>query len=602
MADVPVPSIATATPDSDDHVVGTKDGALRRFQVSALAEATRQATLAPVGVSVDWFGAAGNGTTDDTLAIRAAITAAGVGGTLLFTPGKTYLLSGSIAPLEGQTLWGYGSKLKRCAEVKSNTSTNIGTGSSPTAITVADGSLFRVGMDVTVYNGASYDTSQHAVWSVVGNVVTVGTNFSVAFPSGGTLITAFPLIYSNAAKVSVIGLEFDGNRANNASLAKWQLHAGVRLSSAYGRVQDCYVHDEVSEGMYLGGDAISARNNNVVDCGGNGIHFSGGAGAEASGNYVKNCNILGTAPGHADGLICFSNATEYAHIIGNYLDTGICGVASIDSDDNSSVVITGNIIRNCTTTAIEGYFPAGTKGGKCVIANNLIYESKNITIRFDSTFAVGSVAYNWIVSGNYLGNTRIFVSKATGILIEKNIISMPADTTNPCIWLEDCQQASVIGNQITGGGTGIVQLGSNTAAVKISGNTLMNNYSRSIDITVAGTGRACSIEGNTIVVESDYTTIGAYIGISLQNNWSAINNVMDIRTTSTQSCILCPNGAAGVNGAIVQGNIIRSGSITYDIRAAGGSQNNFIVGNYTTKAVSNGGGVSNTVAGNYTIN
>lgn len=601
MADVAVPSIALATPVGADTVLGIKSGAVRRFQVSALADAVKTTTLAPIGVSVEHYGAVGDGTTDDTLAIRSAITAAGVGGTLLFTPGKTYLLSGSIAPLESQTLWGYGAKLKRIAEVKSATSTNIATGSSPTAITVADGSLFRVGMDVTVYNGSNYDTQPHQVWSVVGNVVTVGTNFSTAFPSGGTLITAFPLIYSNNAKVSVLGLELDGNRANNTSFAKWQMHAGVRLSSAYGRVLDCYVHDEVSEGMYLGGTAMSARNNNVVDCGGNGIHFSGCVGAEASGNYVKNCNILGTAPGHADGLICFSNSTEYAHITDNYLETGICGVASIDSNENSSVVISGNIIRSCTS-AIEGYFPSPEKGGKCVISNNLIYNSGTITIRFDGTFAVGSVAYNWVVSGNYLEGSRLFISKATGILVHGNIISLAGDTTNPCIWLEDCQQATVSANQITGGGTGIVQLGSNTAGMKISGNTILNSYSRSIDITAAGTGRACSIEGNSIIVESGFTTIGAYVGICPQNNWAVLNNVMDIQTTSTQAAIVCPNGASGVNGAIVQGNVIRSAGLSNAIRAFGGSQNNFIVGNYTQQAISNGGGVSNTVAGNYTIN
>jgi hypothetical protein len=57
-----------------------------------------------------------------------------------------------------------------------------------------------------------------------------------------------------------------------------------------------------------------------------------------------------------------------------------------------------------------------------------------------------------------------------------------------------------------------------------------------------------------------------------------------------------------VNGAIVTGNVIRSAGLAYAIRAAGGSQNNWIVGNYTQQTVSNGGGGSNTVAGNYTIN
>lgn len=624
MADIQVPTIATVTPASGDTVLGVQAGAVKRFpagpsfgQLAADAGAslvgfvhsgegaiprTTQARLREAFFSVCDYGAVGDGVTDDTLSIRAAITAAGVRGTVLFPSGKTFLISGAINPLEGQTLWGYGSALKRSAEVKAATSTAIGTGSSPTAITVVDGSFFSVGMDVTVYSGSSYDPQTHRVLSVVGNVVTVGTNFTVAFPSGGTLITAFPMISGAANRVSVLGLELDGNRSANTSLAKWEVHAAVRLASDYGLVEACYLHDEVCEGVYAGGAAISVVGNTIVNCGGNGIHFSGCAGAEASGNYIKNCNILGTAPGHADGLICFSNATEYTHVVNNYLDTGIGGVASIDSDDNSSVVITGNIIRSCTTTAIEGIFPSTTKGGKCVISNNLIYDSVQVSLNFTPSFAAGSGPYSWTFSGNYLSNTRLTLAKGFDLLVQGNIISLPSDTVNPCISVAECQRASILGNQITGGGNGLYISGANTYGLKISGNTILNNYQRGINFDGASSGRGNSIEGNTILVESTYTTNGTYIGMTLPNNWSVLNNVMDIQTTSTQACILCPNGAAGVNGAVVQGNVIRSSSITYDIRANGGSQNNFIVGNYTTKAVSNGGGASNTVAGNYIIN
>jgi hypothetical protein len=564
---------------------------------------TLNLTLPHIGVVPEGYGAVGDGVTDDTLAIRAAITAAGANGTVLFTAGKTYLLSGALTPLEGQTFIGYGATLKRIAEVASSTATAIGTGSGPTSITVADGSLFSVGMDVTVYNGASFDAYSHRILSIAGNVLSVATNFATAFPAGGTVITAFSPIYaSSIAGIKIIGLEFDGNRANNATLAKWQLHSAVVLYSDRGVVQDCYVHDEVSEGLTLGGAGVSARNNSITDCGGNGIHFSGCAGAEASGNYIKNCNILGTAPGHTDGLICFSNATEYTHIVNNYLDTGISGVASIDSDDNSNVVITGNIIRNCTTTAIEGTFPATTKGGKCTVTGNLIYDSIKVEINFTPSFAAGSGPYGWVVANNYLSNTSVIVAKGFGISVSGNVISMPSDTVNVAVAVSDCQQVTIAGNQITGGLNAIYVSGANCAAIKVSGNTLLNNYHRGVNVNSDVTGRAISFDGNTVIVESGYTTNGSYSGINAQNNSVVTNNVMDVQTTSTQAAIGCPNGAAGVNGAIVTGNVIRSAGLAYAIRAAGGSQNNWIVGNYTQQAISNGGGVSNTVAGNYTIN
>lgn len=48
-------------------------------------------------------GARGDGTTDDTAAIRRAITAAGANGTVLFPGERTYLVSDQLAPLAGQT-------------------------------------------------------------------------------------------------------------------------------------------------------------------------------------------------------------------------------------------------------------------------------------------------------------------------------------------------------------------------------------------------------------------------------------------------------------------------------------------------------------------
>lgn len=57
------------------------------------------------GVSVVAYGAVGDGVTDDIAAITAAITAAGVGGTVFFPPGE-YMVSTPIQPLRQQTLTG----------------------------------------------------------------------------------------------------------------------------------------------------------------------------------------------------------------------------------------------------------------------------------------------------------------------------------------------------------------------------------------------------------------------------------------------------------------------------------------------------------------
>src|SRR5262249_51553665 len=61
-------------------------------------------TVGPVWLNVksDQFGAAGDGVTDDTAAINAAITAAGAAGTTIFFPPGTYICSGALT-LGGST-------------------------------------------------------------------------------------------------------------------------------------------------------------------------------------------------------------------------------------------------------------------------------------------------------------------------------------------------------------------------------------------------------------------------------------------------------------------------------------------------------------------
>lgn len=120
MADVPVPSIATATPAAEDTIVGVKGGAVRRFLVSALGSVitflqagtgavtrTMQDKLRDT-ISVTDFGAVGDGATDDSAAIALANAAAAslagalIGGyptrdvTLLFPSGRRYAIASTI--------------------------------------------------------------------------------------------------------------------------------------------------------------------------------------------------------------------------------------------------------------------------------------------------------------------------------------------------------------------------------------------------------------------------------------------------------------------------------------------------------------------------
>ena len=100
-------------------------------------------------VSADDYGAAGNGTTDDTAAINAAIA---TGLNVRFTPGKTYLTWGNHWLGTGQSLYGNGATLKLANQVSQACSATVNSGSTTLTVTSATG--LKVGQAIVVANAA----------------------------------------------------------------------------------------------------------------------------------------------------------------------------------------------------------------------------------------------------------------------------------------------------------------------------------------------------------------------------------------------------------------------------------------------------------------
>jgi hypothetical protein len=561
------------------------------------------AALASVATNVLDYGTIGDGTTDDTLAIRTAIAAAGANGTLLFPSGKTYRRTGSLEPLTGQTWIGYGAALKRCDVISTTTVTAITTGSNQT-IVVADASNLRVGMDVTVFSGASYDPHQHRITAINGTSVDLNTWFTVAFPSGGTVVTSFSQIYaSGVTDVNVIGFEFDGNQAQNSTLQKWDLNVEIYLGGCdRGRVWGCYVHDAQSEGIEGGGVDFQVAGCHVINTQGNGIHLSGSTAGKVVTNYVKNCNLAGTSPGHADGCIIASSTVSDTLISQNYVENGICGIGSFDSDDNSSLICTDNTIRSCTGTAFEGTLPAVTKVGKIIFSGNQIYNSIKVTLSCTNTSLLATQGvYKTLIANNYLEDTTIQVAfSGNDIGIRGNTI-YNSGTSALLIYVDRSANVGVSNNTLIGGGYGVYVDGTTTRDVDIAHNNCRNQNNNGVKFNVAPAAN-CKVDGNTIVQESGQSPSSSYAGIAPANGVFVTNNQIDIETNTTgQFGILCPNGGASTQGAIVTNNFVRSLSNVPSIRTPGGSQKNVIVNNFVVQAVSDGGSPNNTVSGNTTI-
>jgi len=567
--------------------------------------------------SVAAYGAVGDGATDDTLAIRAAITAAGVNGVVNFQPNKTYLLTGAVTPLQGQTWNGNGATLKRAAEVKTTTATAIVKNISSQTLTLASVAGLAVGMDVTVYDGVTSSTGDYYNHRITAldagaKTITIDTAFAVAFASGGTVIRSFSQIDTtrtgiNVPDVTIRGLRFDGNQANNASHQWWWVHNEILAGGDRLKILDCYIINAQSEAIQSGGIGTEISRNWIKDCQGNGIHLSAATGGSNQGriigNYIKNCNLSGTLTGHADGCIVLSNTAADTLVDGNYCENGIGGISSINSNDNSDITISNNTIRNCTTYAIGGQ-TSSDYVQYLTITGNRCYSSGYIYLYSGGSPSAGAGPRRFIVSGNLLVLTWIRMLKCYDGIISDNNIYNVGDTTNNAISVDTCQGLSITGNNIVGGNRNIIVSGTTSSKeILVSGNRCRDGYNQGIALFDDGM-IDCVANDNLVTVDAAFSPAASYVGIRLGNGSSGDGNRVDIRTnTAGQYGIQCANGATNTLGAIVQNNIVRSLSNVPSIRLFGSSQNNIVVNNFIVQAISSGaaGAQPNTVTNNTTI-
>jgi hypothetical protein len=356
-------------------------------------------------INVADFGAVGDGTTNDSAALLAAITAAGTNGSINLTAGKTYLVDRQIKLLTGQTLVGYGATIKRRAQIISTTTTSI-TSALTNVITLASGggALFSVGQTISVFNGANYGTQNVTISNINGDIVTTATSFYLSAGSPFTGTTTVALSFDTLATTdqnNIFGVSVDGNKAN-WSYYHWEITSEIGINISVGKtlIRDCIVNNAAGEGMqeHSAGSAVGNKyiNNTITNTNGNGIHLSGSIGTIVSGNYIYNTNLLGTTMGHDGGGITISNLVVDYTITNNFISTGRSGVGEISTSDNSYFSIVGNTIRDMTTYMLE------IRGPTVAIVDSLIANN-----RFYNTTAPAASA---TTAPTWSGSTAFFIN------------------------------------------------------------------------------------------------------------------------------------------------------------------------------------------------
>jgi hypothetical protein len=353
-------------------------------------------------VDVRAHGAVGDGTTDDTASIQAAIDAASAGSTILFpTPSSDYKITSAITVDKALTLLGYDSQITQAT-------------SDTTGISITASNVRVVGLKVVGPQYALSKSNEHGI-------LAVGT--SAASPITGLIIRDTDI--SNWG-MSAVNLQFanDFEITNNKFYDLY--YAGViTYSTIRGNVSLNNIRNVVGTPLAYGitltrveDDSIVTypRSENITVVGNvirdvtnwEGIDTHGGKKITISGNTILGCN-RGIAVGPADnGSQVETFAPFDVTVSGNVIDsevsdgtagfgisfTGAVGVLGTPQE-KATGAITGNTCRGHgdEDNDISGSFYIRTTEGLSVTGNSLIEPSPyGINFYYDN--------YDFVCSGN----------------------------------------------------------------------------------------------------------------------------------------------------------------------------------------------------------
>jgi hypothetical protein len=246
-----------------------KEGPDRKSLSSQDGRYSAQSTMRP---NVKWpaYGAAGNGTTDDT----AAFTAALAHSNNIYAPEGVYLLAGLVIGT-GQHIWGDGIG----GDVFSDT----------------DGSLPFHGTVLKLKNSANQDMIQTTGFTNLDNGTTT------------------PTAYNTSHRFGLHNLVLDGNKANNSS---------GNCLSIYGysyEIDHVYAQNAAGKGIYSkssgGGYDMEAKwsNFHITDCGGTGLDFQGPHDSLFVNGIVARNTGAGIVEGSLIGTSLFTNVHSWGN-------------------------------------------------------------------------------------------------------------------------------------------------------------------------------------------------------------------------------------------------------------------------------------------------
>ncbi|WP_026606745.1 hypothetical protein [Methylocapsa acidiphila] len=507
-------------------------------------------------VCADEYGAVGDGVTDDSNALLAALA---TGNSMALSTGKTYLVSKSLIlnqayytgqPGKPQHLYGHGATLKRAAQFSTTFTTTITAGVTK-QITVADASGFEVGQSICILNGSTYDnvTGNNVITEISGNLITFASTFGISASGTTSAYLSFYLLQLFDG-CTVRDLEIDGN-ASNYTFNRWEVTIDIYSRGYNNVVQTCFIHDSPGDAIQEGQTELASSNpvdsgnryihNKICNINGNGIHFSGSISPLVEGNHIENTNLQGAVVGHSGGNICFSAFIRDARIINNYLGAGVSGVGLFQTANSIGTLIRGNIIRNSTTSAflaLGGSAPNAVFG--VMIKENFIYDCSNMNLTWtNSPLSLYSGSGNTTSGSHYISS-----------------FSMPAGLS----------LTTLIGLSISGSGipAGSITIGANLAGTQI---TIGDRGFRPVNATATASGVSLTLAGTyptNIMIDGNYI-FNTPCQINSAYNLNITNNIFDLHVSNAANALafggIGSSTDTSLSNVVIAGNQFTNGSV-----------------------------------------
>lgn len=489
-------------------------------------------------VSVEDFGAVGDGIVDDTDAIQNAINALATDGGILYFGPKTYLVeqTGGNFALEIK------SKIK-FQGVSGATTILLGNAATDCGIFGSNSAINNIYFDGITFDGNNGSVAANTFGFKVPNIATfVVTNCTFQGLNKDGILAGETTLAQNVVVDNCI-FNADGSTGN-----------GVRVYHNEGlTINSCRFFQYIASPI----DTNPTSGSNVQTY------------AIITNNYLEN-DSLNWLPGYSsisllvDRVLCEGNTVigggyivvhDYAgsgqttrdyRIIGNtILDTVSLGIA-VNQGENSDIVISGNNIKGCLSSGIQIVNPNAppyTTTNPVIISNNIIEDTNTNTV-YTNTNQPACIllqqANNVLITGNQCIAPRfagIWVAGSSDVVIEGNYI---VD-----------QKGYAASNFTTFNGGGIVvSPGGGSYTVSVNNVMINGNFVYNFLTTLSGSPSA-NVRVGGISVFSDATPTYTVSNITITNNLVNQGYGIGIQTYTLESVYINGNYITNTVGTLV---------------------------------------------------